>query len=529
MLMPPAPAAFPLAASFKSASPFKLDPGDRVTYTIHLLNSGQASAAVTVSDPLPAMMTYVAPSASAGGVYDDVTKTITWSAVDVSTKTPVLLTFDATAPAVFPATDHPTLLTNTATITSGSQSFTRSADVLLVTPQGSPLAGSFKAASQKKVKDGDKFTYTIYLHNSSEEAVPASVSDPLPVGVDYVDGSANAGGTYAAATRTLTWTDLSVLEDSPLSLTFDVKVNNPLASPAAVTRITNTAEITSGSVTLKRSADVQVVSAPGGDTIPPIVKSFVIGDRDVYTSPQVTLHISATDNVAVTSMCIKEWVLATAPAPHWQQVKNCDKWVPFQADYDWTLTQQSGTHFVEVWVADAALNHSRLTRSAIDFASVLLPNTHVDQGAMIPYLVYYPAGVDVTATLTTHSGEAQLFLWHPGNMFAPDKSGPTTGGATQTITFTTRTAGVYMFLVRGKQASDFDLSITPGGGPVPAPSASAAAASGISMGQSGTSSPAQTTDLTYNPILPQSGLDPLSVSQDPSGPYVYSYLPMVIR
>ena len=528
MLLPPGPAAFPLAASFKSAEPFRLGPGDKVTYTIHLLNAGNASATVTVSDPVPGAMTYVAGSASTAGVYDETAKAITWTGVEVPPATPVLLTFEATAPDVTPAAYHPTVVTNTATITSDALSFMRSAEVLLVRSPESPLAGSFKAASQRYVRDGGKLTFTIYLHNSSSDAVPASVSDALPVGLDYIDGSANAGGTYDVTSRTLTWTDLSVLEDSPQSLTFDVTVNNPLATPAAVTHITNTAEITSGSVTLKRSAEVFVVSTPGGDIFPPEVKSFVIGDRDVYSSPQVTLHTSASDNVGVTSMCFKEWVLATAPMPHWQQVKNCDKWVPFQADYDWTLTSQSGTHFIEVWVADAALNHSHLTRKAIDFASLLLPNTHVDLGDMIPYLVYYPAGVDVSATLTTLTGDAQLHVWHPGNMFAPDHSSPATGGATQTISFTTKWAGVYLFLVRGKQASDFDLSITPGGGATATTVAPLGSAAGINMGGQA-ASPAQAGDPTYNPILPQSGLDPLSVSQDPIGPFNYTYLPLIVR
>jgi uncharacterized repeat protein (TIGR01451 family) len=532
-LLPPAQPLPPMAPSFKTADPSVLGPGEKTTYAIHLIDSGDHDATVTVTDKVPAPLTYVTGSASSGGVYDDATKTITWTGVSVPAQStaagiipPVLLTFDATAPAIEPAANHPTKVTNTAIINEGTTSITRSADVLLVAEHGSPLDGSFKTASKHFVKDGDKITYTIYLHNSSAAAVPASVSDALPVGVKYVDGSANAGGVYDATTHTLTWSGLSVVEDTPMSLTFDATISNPLASPVAFARITNTAQITSGSVTLKRSTDVFVVSKPGGDIIPPVVNSFVIGDSDVTTNPQVTLHIDASDNVAVTSMCLKEWVLFSAPMPHWQQVKNCDKWVPFQADYDWTLTSQSGTHFVEVWVADAALNHSHLTRKSIDFVSLVLPNSHIDQGGFIPYLVYYKAGVDVSATLNVLTGDAQLFVWHPWNMFAPDHT-PATTGATQTISFTTKNAGVYMFLVRGKQASDFDLSITPGGGPTVVPATSFTPAGGISLGSAG--APSAVPDLTYNPILPQSGLDPLSVSQDPVGPFDYTYLPLILR
>ena len=498
-----------------------------MTFTIHLLNSGAADATTTVTDPVPAMLTYVDGSASAGGAYDATSKTITWTAVDVPPSTPVLLTFDAAAPTIVPARTFPNVITNTATITDGNVSLKRSAEVLLVPQPVSPLDGSFKAASKEFVKNGDTMTFTIYLHNSSADAVPATVTDTLPVGLDYVDGSANAGGTYDTTSRTLTWADLSVVEDTPMSLTFDVKVNNPLASPAVVHRMVNTAMIVSGDVTLKRSAVVFVVSAPSGDSIPPVVSSLVIGDTDAYTSPQVTLHTTASDNVGVTMMCFQEWVLAAAPAPHWQMVKNCDNWVPFQADYDWTMTSVSGTHFIEVWVADAAHNVSHLTRKAIDFASLVLPNSHVDQNGFVPYLVYYPAGVDVNATLDVLTGDARLYAWHPFNMFAPDHTS-STAGATQTISFTTKTAGVYMFLVRGVQASDYNLSITPGGGPTAHPAVFSGAAGGISMGSA--ASPSAAPDLTYNPILPVSGLDPLSVTVPPVGPgSSMVYLPLVVR
>ena len=177
-----------------------------------------------------------------------------------------------------------------------------------------------------------------------------------------------------------------------------------------------------------------------------MVDSFTIGDTDVYTGPDVTLNIAAHDNVGVTSMYLAEWVLSSKPAPHWQPVTNSG-WIPYQAKYAWTLNNQSGTHYIGVWVADAAMNRSKLTCAAIDFASLILPGAQVSQGQMIPYLVYYPAGVDVTAALAVTSGEAHLHLWKPGNMFGPDHSSALSGAATQTITFTTKSAGMYMFLV----------------------------------------------------------------------------------
>jgi len=127
-----------------------------------------------------------------------------------------------------------------------------------------------------------------------------------------------------------------------------------------------------------------------------------------------------------------------------------------------------------------------------------------------PYLVYYAAGVDVTATLTPSSGEAHLFIWNPGNLFAPDQSSAAPGSATQTVSFTTPAAGLYLFLVYAKTDAVYDLSITPGGG-----SGVAAGAAPAWNSLAPLSLSAAADGITFNPILPQSGLDPLSVASDP--------------
>lgn len=521
LLMPAAPPPTGLDGSFKSASPSRLGLGEVVTYTIHLLDNRLTPVTIQVTDPVPASLTYVDGSADNGGVYDPVTRTIVWSSIAAPPGQPFLLTFQAKAPKAF-INNLPLLVRNTAAITSGGILIKRSADILIVPQPGSPLEGSFKTASQRAVAPGQRFTYTIYLHNSSDTPVPAAVSDALPAQVTYVDGSANAGGVYDAAARTLTWSDLSIPEGGSLNLTFDV-VATPLSAVTPIP-ILNTAVITSGSITLQRSVRVMLVPKPVGDVIPPRVDSFTIGSQDVLTGPDVTLHIAASDNVKVTQMLLKEWVLSAAlPGPHWQEVKSSG-WIPYQADLPWTLSAQSGTHFMGVWVADAAMNRSHLTRKAVDFASLLLPNTAVGQGGMIPYLVYYPAGVDVTATLNTLTGTASLFVWYPGNRFAPDQPSPAAVTPSATITFTTPFAGLYLFLVRGETAATFDLSITPAGGPRPGPALAEATQAAFTTDLAALDSP-----MTFDPILPESGLDPLNVAVDPVGPFFQTFLPVITK
>jgi uncharacterized repeat protein (TIGR01451 family) len=534
-LMPESPGESNLSGSYKSAWPRMISAGDTVTYSITLLNTGSSPVIVQVVDPVPAILKYVPGSADHGGVYDDTTRTITWKDIVVQPYNqllpvmPMRLNFKATAPDVLPASSiRPMVITNTASISTTAFSFKRSADILLITYPIPPLAGSFKTASQRVVQPGQEFSYMIYLQNSSPIPQKASVKDPLPVQVNYVDGSANAGGVYDPTTRTVSWENLTVLEGSTLMLTFKVIAISPIANAI---RILNTAYIASGGLTLQRSVTVILQQQPGGDHIPPVVNRFTIDEQDVITNPEVTLHIAASDNVGVKLMYLKEWALFTEPFPHWQLV-NESGWIPYQAAYPWKLSPQSGSHYMAVWVADAARNKSVLTRAAVDFASLLLPSAHVPLGGMVPYMVYYPAGVDVKAELQTLSGAAHLFVWYPGSLFLPDETSSVPNSDIQTITFTTRTAGIYLFLVYGLQTSEYDLRIAPGGGPrlpIPTPY-NATSAGGIRFDpQSGSPSLTTVDGIDFNPILLQSMLDPLEIAQDPDGPFITMFMPAIMR
>lgn len=534
-LMPEGADQSDLSGSFKIAKPRMLYAGETVIYSIRLINSGTEPAIAQVVDPVPGILTYVPGSANNDGYYDPGTKAIIWKDVLVQPYSqllpvePVTLSFAAKAPNafidVYPIS--PIAVTNMAIISSGNIAFKRSVEILVLPYPCSPLEGSYKTASYRSVFPGQAFTYSISLNNSSTAPVSAVVSDPLPPQVSYVAGSANANGQYDSATRTLTWKDLTVLEGSTLVLTFDVIAKSPSTDAAS---ITNTAYIISGGITLKRSVTTPV-QPPPVDSIPPVVRSLIIGMQDVNISPSVVLQIAAADNVGVRWMYLQEWVLSTDKIPHWQPV-NSSGWVPYEAKYPWKLSEQPGAHYMAVWVADAAGNRSKLTRSSIDFASLLLPGTQAVEGELVPYLVYYPAGIDVTAGLKTLSGVADLFVWYPGNLFYPDQYTPTPGSNPQKISFTTKTAGIYLFLVYSVKASVFDLSITPGGGPrVPVLMSygSTATDSGLLDDPATTNAVPELDGMTYNPILPQSGLDPLDVVAEPGGPYYQVFLPSVRR
>jgi len=368
------------------------------------------------------------------------------------------------------------------------------------------------------VASGETLTYTIRLHNSAPVAVTVDVTDPLPSKVDYVLGSADAsGGVYDPGTRTLTWSGVTVDRGEDELLSFVVTAE-AVTSP---TLVINTATIAVGDDAFERRARVVLVpTPPTADATPPVVHSLTIDEQDVLTDPAVTVHISATDDVGVEWMYLQEWRLATSPIPHWEGVKSSG-WVPYRADYPWTLASEGGVQFVGAWVADGGYNRSKMSMDALDYASLLVSGETADQGDKALYMVYYEAGETVNATLTPASGDADLYVWYPGNIGLPDQKSINPGTEPDSVSFVTPTAGTYVFEVYGYEAATYDLSITPPGGP--------RAWSMTGMVISGTSQAVSSKiALVYESVLAQSGVDPLAGAAEPDSPKVV-FLPLVAR
>lgn len=127
----------------------------------------------------------------------------------------------------------------------------------------------------KLVGVGDTLTYTIGWANNSVDdrgaarAADVTVTDVLPKGVDYVEGSAD-GATYDAATRTLTWSLGEQTAGAAGTLSFDVKVS---AEAAVVDDIANTATVEVGENESQTNTTHNSVPREGSLT----VKKTVVG------------------------------------------------------------------------------------------------------------------------------------------------------------------------------------------------------------------------------------------------------------
>ena len=140
----------------------------------------------------------------------------------------------------------------------------------------------------KPVGVGDTLTYTIGWANNSvddrgaAQAADVTVSDVLPKGVNYVEGSAD-GAAYDAATRTLTWSLGEQAAGATGTLSFDVKVS---AEAAVVDDISNTATVKVGENESQTNTTHNSVSREGSLTVK---KTVVGGDSQREFGFAVTL------------------------------------------------------------------------------------------------------------------------------------------------------------------------------------------------------------------------------------------------
>ena len=159
--------------------------GDNVTYTIVVSNDGAADAKnVVVKDILAPGFKFI--EANYGGVYDELTRTVTWI-VDVNAKGHVDLTIKVIV-------EDYGVLTNNVTVGNKTSS------VNITVPEIIPN----KTADIENPNFGDEVTYTVNITNvGKSDAVNVAVCDVLGEGLELISAD---GGVYNPITRTITWT-----------------------------------------------------------------------------------------------------------------------------------------------------------------------------------------------------------------------------------------------------------------------------------------------------------------------------------
>ena len=213
--------------------------GSRLVYTINWVNdavdeTGKAVAAnVTIADVIPAGTAYVKDSASEGGFYNADTNTLTWSLgkQEANASGTVSFTVEVTEAALNNKVE------NQANIQIGENKTETTSKPEVFVP-----GKKVEDANKGDIQVGDVLTYTVSYANPGKDFAKVTITDKLPKGLTYVDGSASDGGSFDKDENKLTWEINDVKAGATDTVTFEARVNES----ALTNGIANTANVQLG-------------------------------------------------------------------------------------------------------------------------------------------------------------------------------------------------------------------------------------------------------------------------------------------
>lgn len=213
--------------------------GSKLVYTINWVNdavdeSGKAVAAdIVVRDQIPAGTAYVEDSASDGGVYNADTNTLTWNldTQKANASGAVSFTVEVTEAALNNKVE------NQASIQIGENKTETTSKPEVFVP-----GKKVEDANKGDIQVGDVLIYTVSYANPGKDSATVTITDKLPKGLTYVDGSASDGGSFDKAENKLTWKINDVKAGATGTVTFKARVNES----ALTNGIANTANVQLG-------------------------------------------------------------------------------------------------------------------------------------------------------------------------------------------------------------------------------------------------------------------------------------------
>ena len=100
-----------------------------------------------------------------------------------------------------------------------------------------------KDLNGQTVQVGQELTYTISYGNSTGTVQNITITDTIPAGTEYVEGSASPNATWDETTKTLTWSISGVAAGQTGEVSFKVKVTEDAVQPG---KVENSAQIVIG-------------------------------------------------------------------------------------------------------------------------------------------------------------------------------------------------------------------------------------------------------------------------------------------
>ena len=183
----------PVIIFFKNAEQSTVKAGEKILYTITLVNSSEVSGKVIVKDEAPENTTFVEGSIKVNGVEKaELTEENLKNGIEVEVKenSEVTVTFEVTVNEQNSLNDGD-IIKNTAYVNEKPSEETE-------TEFNKPVISSEKIANKTAVVEGEELTYIINVTNTGKADGKAIIKDEAPKGTKFVEGSITVNGVEKA-------------------------------------------------------------------------------------------------------------------------------------------------------------------------------------------------------------------------------------------------------------------------------------------------------------------------------------------
>lgn len=284
------PHEYPLAdlGLTKSASAASIYANESVTYTLGVTNAGPSNAAgVTVSDPLPAGLTYVSATPSQGSCSYSA-PTVTCSLGTVNNGAAASVAIVATGAVVGSHTNTASVAMSGTDPTPANDSASVATTVLQIRTAD---LGVSKSGLPASVAPAASVVYTVVVTNGGPDTANAvTLSDPIPAGMSWVStattqGSCSGSAIVSCSIGTLANGSSATVNITVTNDTYGTKANTATVASSSASQYDDDPSNNSATATTLSPGGTPLCGAPGKDgaagTLAGVVNTYYPGTASV--------------------------------------------------------------------------------------------------------------------------------------------------------------------------------------------------------------------------------------------------------
>lgn len=297
----------------KTDTPDPVNVGSNVTYSITVANAGPSAAtAVNLADTLPAGLTFVSATPSAGSCSG--TTTVTCNLGTINSGASATASIVATATAAAAAS-----VSNTATATSTVTDPNAANNSATTTTAVTPIANIGVAITDAPdpVTQNSNITYTVVVSNAGPSAAAAvTATTALPANTTFVSATATAG-TCTLASGTITCTIGTLASGASVTATVIVTATAAGTVNATVNVATTTTDPTPANNSASAATTVNAASATTDFNlaVTPASQTVVVGQSANLTATATPTTAGATFSNTVVFTCATQQAAVVCANP----------------------------------------------------------------------------------------------------------------------------------------------------------------------------------------------------------------------